>query len=241
MTAKTSKKEKRARTGPSGDRMRLIICILLAAACAALFLIFGLNRSAAPSSGAASSPSPAQQAEPSAVPKGVPMGRFISTLGESGMDCEIGEVTMLGGNDFAYPLTLPDGREGAELAVRTDSIGRVAECTLSLPYIYAGEPDASFSEITSSAIRAEYRRREKADTALVSAYLNSIYEQLSDDLGISTIDGRKIADAIESAYYSRKNYDKKAGAARFYCETECAEENEFAFTFRVIASFNYSN
>lgn len=241
MAAKTSKKEKAAKTRPSGDRMRLIIYILLAAACIALFLIFGLNRSAAPSSGAASSPSPAQQAEPSAVPKGVPMGRFIRTLGESGMDCAIGEVTMLDGNDFSYPLTLPDGREGAELAVKTDGIGRVTECMLSLPYIYAGEPDASFSEITSSAIRAEYRRREKADTALVSAYLSSIYEQLSDDLGISAIDGRKIAYAIESAYYSQKSYDKKAGAARFYCETECAEENEFAFTFRVIASFNYSN
>ena len=156
------------------------------------------------------------------------------------MDCEIGDVIIVDGNCFQYPLLLDDGRDGAIISIRTDAMGRVIECELTLPYTYAGEPDSSFSEITASAIKAEYRKREEADTALVSAFLECIYSLLAEDCGISTIDGKKIADSIESAYYSAKSYDKKVGSARFYCETENAENEEFSFIFRVIASFNYS-
>ncbi|MBR5948391.1 MAG: hypothetical protein IKZ82_07065 [Clostridia bacterium] len=220
----------------SGENIRFIVYILLAVLCIALFLIFGRSGRTAPTSADAS---PSTAAAPTAEPKGVPMGKFVRALNESGMDCDIGEVRIIDGNEFTYPLTMPDCRDGAFLAVKTDSIGRVIECTLELGYMYAGEPDASFSDATASVIKAEYRRREKADTALVSAFIESIYALLADDCNISAIDGKKIADSIESAYYSGKSYDKKAGSARFYCETENAEDDEFNFTFRVIASFNY--
>jgi hypothetical protein len=222
----------------SGDSIRFTIYLLLAVVCVALFLIFGRSTPSAPTA-ANTSPSPA--AEPSAQPRGIPISKFITTLRESDMDCEIGEVMIVEENEFSYPLMLPDGREGAALSLKTDSIGRVAECMLRIVYTYAGEPDSIFSDITSSAIKEEYRRRERADTALVSAFLESIYAQLADDCGISTIDGKKIENSIESAYFSKKVYDKKAGSARFYCETENAEDDEFRFTFRVIAMFNYSN
>ena len=235
MAGSTGKKKNSAKL--SGEKIRTIVYILLAAVCIALFLIFGRSHPSVPTSASAS---PAPSAEPSAVPKGMPMGKFIDALRQSGMECEIGEVRIADGGAFEYPLTLPDGREGAALFVQTDDIGRVTECMLELPYTYAGEPDSSFSDVTASAIKDEYRRREKADTALVSAFLESIYSRFGGDCGISTIDSKKIAESIESAYFSHKSYDKKAGSARFYCETENAEDNEFFFTFRVIASFNYS-
>ena len=234
MAGGTGKKENSTKF--SGEMVRTLVYILLAAVCIALFLIFGRSKPSVPTS---VSPSPAPSAEPSAVPKGMPMGKFIDALRQSSMDCEIGEVCIADGG-FSYPLTLSDGREGAALFLQTDDIGRVTECVLDLPYTYAGEPDSSFSDITSNAIKEEYRRREKADTALVSAFLESIYSRFGGDCGISTIDSKKIADSIVSAYYSHKSFDKKAGSARFYCETENAEDNEFLFTFRVIASFNYS-
>ncbi len=222
---------------PGGERVKLIVCILLACACVALFLIFGRPDRALPSSAvAAPTPLPA----PTAVPKGVTMKRFIDALRGGGMSCEIGEVRILGDNAFAYPLRLPDGRGEALLELKTDSLGRVIESALELAYIYAGEPDESYSEPVADAIRAEYRKREKGDCALIRAYLESICELLSEDCKISTIDGKKLLDSIESAYYSRKTYDKKAGSARFYCETEDDEKAEFNFTFRLIASFDYS-
>lgn len=233
--AKDTKKSAK-NNGFSGEKLRLIAYILLAASCVALFLIFGNSARSIPSGTTVSTPVPS----PSAVPKGVPMGKFIEALKSSNMDCGFGEVLQRDDGRFVYPITLPDEREGAQLIVTTDSIGRVIESTLELSYVYAGEPDASFSEITASAIKAEYRRREKADTALIAAYFESIHAQLGEDCSITTIDAKKIEDSINTAYYSRKQYDKKVGGARFFCETETAEDNEFSYVFRLISTFNYS-
>lgn len=235
MSTSTKKTEKRKKLG--GERIRLIAYFLLAAICIALFLIFGRSGRSIPSE-ASVSPSPAPI--PTAEPKGVPMGRFVRALEQSEMDCVFGEMRALDNNSFEYPLSLPDGREGAKLSIKTDAIGRIAECTLELTYKYVGEPDSSYSNAIAEAIISEYRRREKSDTALISALLNCIYEQLSDDLNLSTIDSKKIADSIIAAYYSGKTYDKKSGGSRFYCETKNADEAAFLHTFRAIASFDYA-
>lgn len=220
----------------SGERIRFIVYILLALLCVVLFLIFGTKGT--PLFTSRDAVSPTAIPEPTPLPKGVPMGRFIRELKSSGMACEFHGVEADADGGFICPILLPDEREGAALTMKTDAIGRVTECAIALPYLYAGEPDSSFSEITASAIKTEYRRREKADVELSKAFLESVFSQLSEDCGISTIDGKKIADAIQKAYYSQKTYDKKAGSARFYCET--VSEDGFNFIFRIIASFDYS-
>lgn len=220
----------------NGETIRLIVYILLAAACVALFLIFGRRGDGSFSKTASPTPIPS----PSAVPKGAPMEKFIRALKQSGMDCTFGDVLSIEDHAFEYPLALPNDRDGAKLMLKTDAIGRVVECTLTLEYMYADEPAPNFSDRVATQIRGEYQKREAADKQLVSEFLDSIYALIADDCKISTIDGKRIADAIESAYSSCKTYDKKAGSARFFCETENAGDVEFLHIFRVIASFDYS-
>lgn len=219
-----TKPKAKNRNESSGAVIKYVLFGVLVIACVVVFLLFGKKQTIAPAA-----EEPIQTAAP--LPSGIPYEEFIETLKADGIGCGIGEREISGENLLRYPLTSEDGGEIGAVVLLTDSFGRISEAKLSLFYIQPADPDYVVDPAVRETIEAEARRRTDFQEKVINAYLNTLYGVFGSDFRIGSIDKSKLSPAVLSAYESGKTYEKKAGKARFFCETTGSGiNNEFALT-----------
>ena len=204
--------------------------------CVLAFIIFRPDRLIEPKADPTEAPQTQEPTEAPA-PSGVAYSRFIEALRSAELGCSIGEAEVAEDGRLMFPLTMDDPHDSGTLFIRTDAYGRVAEAELKLGYLCPENPDYSVPDSVREVIEAEIRRRETFDETLIETYLETVYAQFGDEYNIGSIDRSKLSPALIAAYESRKIYEKKAGKARFYCETEGGGTT---FEYRLIVQFTLS-